>query len=117
MGWEPGLPLAWASTTIMLLGENFYELFFTLGMKKECCGLFFLCYCLGMEKTNCPIELAETYFAQVERNMREKFDDCGVGIAHAAMVGHLKVQMMTLMMLVPESKQFFINKLETATTK
>lgn len=101
----------------MLLGENFYKLFFMLGMKKECCVRFFLCYSWRMEKTNCPIELAETYFAQVERNMREKFDHCGVGIAHAAMVGHLKVQMMTLMLLVPESKQFFIDKLETTTTK
>jgi len=99
------------SRTITLLSENFYELFFTLGMKKECCGLFFLCYCLGMENNRYTdaVQMIETFMATTRADIAKRH---GEKLVDACMVGHLEGFLIGMATFVPEAKEHIADRIE-----
>jgi hypothetical protein len=99
------------SRTITLLSENFYELFFTLGMKKECCGLFFLCYCLGMERNNYTdaVQMMETFMSATKADIAKRH---GEKLVDACIVGHLEGFLIGMATFVPEAKAHIADRIK-----
>jgi hypothetical protein len=93
------------------LGENFYKLFLKFGMKKECCGLFFLCYCLGMERNNYTdaVQMMETFMAATKADIAKRH---GEKLVDAVIVGHLEGFLIGMATFVPEAKEHIAGRIK-----
>jgi hypothetical protein len=93
------------------LGENFYKLFLKFGMEKECCGLFFLCYCLGMERNNYTdaVQMMETFMAATKADIAKRH---GEKLVDAVIVGHLEGFLIGMATFVPEAKEHIAGRIK-----
>ena len=83
-----------------------------LGMKKECCSLFFLCYCLGMEnnKYTNAVQLIETFMAATKADIAKRHSE---HLVDACLVGHLEGFLTGMALFVPDAAAHIAERIET----
>lgn len=80
-------------------------------MKKECCGLFFLCYCLGMETNSYKntVQMIETFMAATKADIAKRH---GEKLVDVCLSGHIEGFLIGMAILVPQAKAHIADRIE-----